>query len=162
MQSRKRAENNLTDDVRAMVMPSVPVARLVSDYLKRHPDPDYSTRAAQALADEYRHLLADGPADADSLFWRIVQYVASNDLADPKRVWGSLGIVTYYFELCDSYFKAIPNQPAGRIEALDMGRRSLHDEGANILIERLKGKIEIDFDTARRLFTLICVLHLKG
>ena len=71
-------------------------------------------------------------------------------------------VIKDYFELCDSYFKAIPNQPAGRIEALDMGRRSLHDEGANILIERLKGKIEVDFDTARRLFTLICVLHLKG
>jgi uncharacterized protein (UPF0262 family) len=71
-------------------------------------------------------------------------------------------VIKDYFELCDSYFKAIPNQPSGRIEALDMGRRGLHDEGANILIERLKGKIDVDFDTARRLFTLICVLHLKG
>ena len=71
-------------------------------------------------------------------------------------------VIKDYFALCDSYFKAIPNQPAGRIEALDMGRRGMHDEGANILIERLKGKIEVDFDTARRLFTLICVLHLKG
>jgi len=71
-------------------------------------------------------------------------------------------VIKDYFALCDSYFKAIPNQPSGRIEALDMGRRGLHDEGANILIERLKGKIEVDFDTARRLFTLICVLHLKG
>jgi len=71
-------------------------------------------------------------------------------------------VVKDYFSVCDSYFKAIPDQPSGRIEAIDMGRRGLHDEGANILIERLKGKIEIDFDTARRLFTLICVLHLKG
>jgi uncharacterized protein (UPF0262 family) len=71
-------------------------------------------------------------------------------------------VIKDYFAVCDSYFKAIPDQPSGRIEALDMGRRGLHDEGANILIERLKGKIEIDFDTARRLFTLICVLHLKG
>jgi uncharacterized protein (UPF0262 family) len=71
-------------------------------------------------------------------------------------------VVKDYFAVCDSYFKAIPDQPSGRIEALDMGRRGLHDEGAGILMERLKGKIEIDFDTARRLFTLICVLHLKG
>lgn len=71
-------------------------------------------------------------------------------------------VIKDYFEVCDSYFKAIPDQPHGRIEAIDMARRSLHDEGANILIARLDGKIEIDFDTARRLFTLICVLHLKG
>jgi uncharacterized protein (UPF0262 family) len=71
-------------------------------------------------------------------------------------------VIKDYFSVCDSYFKAIPDQPSGRIEALDMGRRGLHDEGAQILVERLKGKIEVDFDTARRLFTLICVLHLKG
>lgn len=71
-------------------------------------------------------------------------------------------VIKDYFAVCDSYFKAIPDQPSARIEALDMGRRGLHDEGAGILQERLKGKVEMDFDTARRLFTLICVLHLKG
>jgi len=71
-------------------------------------------------------------------------------------------VIKDYFLVCDSYFKAIPNQSPSQIEALDMGRRGLHDEGAAILLERLKGKIEVDFDTARRLFTLICVLHLKG
>lgn len=71
-------------------------------------------------------------------------------------------VIKDYFHVCESYYKAIPNQPTGCIETLDMGRRGLHDEGANILIERLKGKIDVDFDTARRLFTLICVLHLKG
>ena len=71
-------------------------------------------------------------------------------------------VIKDYFQLCESYFKAIPNQPSSRIEVLDMGRRGLHDDGAKILQERLKGKIEVDFDTARRLFTLICVLHLKG
>ena len=71
-------------------------------------------------------------------------------------------VIKDYFHVCESYYKAIPNQPSGRIETLDMGRRGLHDEGAQILMERLKGKIEVDFDTARRLFTLICVLHLKG
>jgi uncharacterized protein (UPF0262 family) len=71
-------------------------------------------------------------------------------------------LIKDYFQVCESYFKAIPNQPQSRIEALDMGRRGLHDEGAAILLERLKGKIEVDLNTARRLFTLICVLHLKG
>jgi uncharacterized protein (UPF0262 family) len=71
-------------------------------------------------------------------------------------------IVKDYFLVCDSYFKAIRNAPAHQIEALDMGRRGLHDEGSALLLERLKGKIEVDFDTARRLFTLLCVLHLKG
>ena len=67
-----------------------------------------------------------------------------------------------YFLVCDSYFKAIRNAPPYQIEALDMGRRGLHDEGSTLLKERLEGKIEVDFDTARRLFTLLCVLHLKG
>ena len=71
-------------------------------------------------------------------------------------------VIRDYYAICDSYVRAIPDQPAARIEAIDMGRRGLHDEGAQLLMERLKGKIEVDFDTARRLFTLICVLHLKG
>jgi uncharacterized protein (UPF0262 family) len=71
-------------------------------------------------------------------------------------------VVKDYFLVCESYYKAIRNAPPSQIEALDMGRRSLHDEGSKILQQRLTGKIELDFDTARRLFTLICVLHLKG
>ncbi len=67
-----------------------------------------------------------------------------------------------YFQLCDSYYAAIKDAPPSRIETVDMGRRGLHDEGSQLLMTRLKGKIEIDFDTARRLFTLICALHLKG
>ncbi len=71
-------------------------------------------------------------------------------------------IVKDYFLVCESYYKAIRNSPPSQIEALDMGRRGLHDEGSTLLRERLEGKIAVDFDTARRLFTLICVLHLKG
>ena len=71
-------------------------------------------------------------------------------------------IVKDYFLLCESYYSAIKTASPSRIEALDMGRRGLHDEGSELLRERLKGKIEIDFDTARRLFTLICVLHIRG
>jgi uncharacterized protein (UPF0262 family) len=67
-----------------------------------------------------------------------------------------------YFLICESYFKAIRNAPPSQIETLDMSRRGVHNEGSEILRERLKDKIEIDHDTARRLFTLLCVLHLKG
>jgi len=71
-------------------------------------------------------------------------------------------VIRDYFLICDSYFKAIRNAPPSQIEALDMARRASHNEGSTLLKERLDGKIEVDFDTARRLFTLICVLHLKG
>ena len=71
-------------------------------------------------------------------------------------------VIKDYFTVCESYFDAIKNAPPSRIEALDMGRRGLHDEGSEMLRERLKDKIEIDFDTSRRLFTLICVLHLRS
>lgn len=71
-------------------------------------------------------------------------------------------IVKDYFLVCDSYYQAIRTATPDRIEAIDMGRRGMHDEGSRILMERLEGKVTIDFDTARRLFTLICVLHWKG
>jgi uncharacterized protein (UPF0262 family) len=71
-------------------------------------------------------------------------------------------IVRDYFLICDSYYAAIRTATPERIEALDMGRRALHDEGSDLLMERLKRKVMVDFDTARRLFTLICVLHWKG
>jgi uncharacterized protein (UPF0262 family) len=71
-------------------------------------------------------------------------------------------VVKDYFMVCDSYYAAIRNAAPERIETLDMARRGLHDEGSQLLIERLKQKVAIDFDTARRLFTLICVLHWKG
>lgn len=71
-------------------------------------------------------------------------------------------IVKDYFMICESYFDAIKKLSPSQIEALDMGRRGLHNEGSELLRERLEGKVELDFDTARRLFTLICVLHIKG
>jgi uncharacterized protein (UPF0262 family) len=71
-------------------------------------------------------------------------------------------IVKDYYTVCDSYYSAIRTATPDRIEALDMGRRALHDEGSHILMERLKRKVNVDFDTARRLFTLICVLHWRG
>jgi uncharacterized protein (UPF0262 family) len=71
-------------------------------------------------------------------------------------------IIKDYFLICDSYYEAIRTATPDRIEAIDMGRRGLHDEGSRILQERIKRKVTVDFDTARRLFTLICVLHWKG
>jgi uncharacterized protein (UPF0262 family) len=67
-----------------------------------------------------------------------------------------------YFAICDSYYQAIRNATPAQIETIDMARRGIHNDAAELLRERLDGKITVDFDTARRLFTLICVLHIKG
>ena len=90
-------------------------------------------------------------------------------LADGKPVIAHLfslaplrGIVKDYFLICDSYYQAIRTATPDKIEAFDMGRRGIHNDGSRILMERLKSKVNVDFDTARRLFTLICVLHWKG
>jgi uncharacterized protein (UPF0262 family) len=71
-------------------------------------------------------------------------------------------IMKDYFIVCDSYYQAIRSAPPSRIQSIDMGRRGLHDEGSRILSERLTGKVTLDHDTARRLFTLICALHWNG
>jgi uncharacterized protein (UPF0262 family) len=72
------------------------------------------------------------------------------------------GVIKDYFMVCESYYHAIRNATPQQIEALDMGRRGLHNEGSMLLKERLAGKVETDTDTARRLFTLICALHWRG
>jgi uncharacterized protein (UPF0262 family) len=71
-------------------------------------------------------------------------------------------VIKDYFLVCDSYYDAIRHASPAQIEAIDMGRRGLHNEGSQLLAERLQGKVEIDHDTARRLFTLICALHARG
>ena len=71
-------------------------------------------------------------------------------------------LIKDYFTVCESYFEAIKHASPSRIEAIDMGRRGLHDEGSELLRERLADKVDIDFPTARRLFTLLCVLHIRG
>ena len=72
------------------------------------------------------------------------------------------GVIRDYFMVCESYYEAIRHASPGQIEAIDMGRRGLHNEGSERLRERLDGKIALDLDTARRLFTLICALHRRG
>lgn len=71
-------------------------------------------------------------------------------------------IVKDYFMICESYYQAIRTASPSQIEAIDMGRRGIHNEGSQTLMDRLDGKIGMDFDTARRLFTLVCVLHWRG
>ncbi|MBB96360.1 MAG: hypothetical protein CML68_17415 [Rhodobacteraceae bacterium] len=71
-------------------------------------------------------------------------------------------VVKDYFQICESYFDAVKTLPPSQIETIDMARRGIHNEGSRVLQERLEGKVEVDEDTARRLFTLICVLHFGG
>ncbi|HEX3863223.1 MAG TPA: UPF0262 family protein [Stellaceae bacterium] len=88
-----------------------------------------------------------------------VSAAASETIVLPLRPFAR--IIKDYFLVCESYSKALRSANLGQVEAIDMGRRGLHDEGAGLLVDSLTGKVEIDRDTARRLFTLICVLHLK-
>ncbi|MCX8954381.1 MULTISPECIES: UPF0262 family protein [unclassified Ruegeria] len=71
-------------------------------------------------------------------------------------------VVKDYFQICESYFDAVKSLPPSQIETIDMARRGIHNEGSRVLQERLEGKADVDTDTARRLFTLICVLHFGG
>ena len=104
-----------------------------------------------SLAIRERHLVFDLTTEAE----------------DPAAAFHlSLGpfrqVVKDYFQICESYFDAVKKRPPSQIEAIDMARRGIHNEGARVLQERLSGKAEVDIDTARRLFTLICVLHFGG
>jgi uncharacterized protein (UPF0262 family) len=99
---------------------------------------------------EDRLVFAVAQADSDETF----SFVLS--LTPLRRVMKD------YFIVCESYYEAIRTAPPSRIQSIDMGRRALHDEGSQVLAERLKGKVTVDRDTSRRLFTLICALHWKG
>ena len=94
---------------------------------------------------------------------RLVFDLETEDARDVGEFHLSLGpfrqTVKDYFQICESYFDAVKKLPPSQIEAIDMARRGIHNEGARVLQERLEGKADIDIDTARRLFTLICVLH---
>lgn len=94
---------------------------------------------------------------------RLVFDIQSEDGQKVAEFHLSLGpfrqVVKDYYQICESYFEAVKRLPPGQIEAIDMARRGIHNEGARVLQERLEGKAELDIDTARRLFTLISVLH---
>ncbi|MGZ9811799.1 UPF0262 family protein [Pseudoroseicyclus sp. H15] len=97
---------------------------------------------------------------------RLVLDLTTQEGAEVGSIQLSLGpfrqVVKDYFQICESYFDAVKTMPASQIETIDMARRGIHNEGARLLVERLEGKAELDMDTARRLFTLICVLHFGG
>ena len=97
---------------------------------------------------------------------RLVVDIAQEDESPATEFHLSLGpfrqVVKDYFQICESYFDAVKTLPPSQIETIDMARRGIHNEGARVLQERLEGKADVDNDTARRLFTLICVLHFGG
>jgi uncharacterized protein (UPF0262 family) len=137
-------------------------------------NPDVEHERAVAIYDLLEENTFAPQGDADGPFALHLSVTGTRLVFDVRRADGSpimahllslaplRRIVKDYFTVCDSYYAAIRTATPDRIEALDMGRRALHDEGSTILMERLKRKVEVDFDTARRLFTLICVLHWKG
>ncbi len=97
---------------------------------------------------------------------RLVFDVQTEDKTPAGEFHLSLGpfrqVVKDYFQICESYFDAVKTLPPSQIETIDMARRGIHNEGARVLQERLEGKADVDNDTSRRLFTLICVLHFGG
>jgi uncharacterized protein (UPF0262 family) len=124
------------------------------------------------LLEENFFELIDGPGgpyklDVAMAEQRLILAVTAGDGSEPNATFLlSLNpfrrVVKDYFMICDNYFEAIKSAPPSRIEALDMGRRALHDEGSKLLMERLEGKVRMDVPTSRRLFTLLCALHWKG
>jgi len=114
---------------------------------------------------------ADGPDGPYALRLAIedqrLVFDIQTEAGEPVRVFVfSLGplrrIIKDYFLICESYYEAVREASLAKIESIDMGRRGVHNEGSTILRERLAGKIDVDFDTSRRLFTLICALHRRS
>ncbi len=121
-----------------------------------------------ALPDRDGRAAPEGPYDLSlAIRDRLLVFDIRTQTNDPAAEFRlSLGpfrqVVKDYFQICESYFDAVKRLPTSQIEAIDMARRGIHNEGARVLQERLEGKAELDIDTARRLFTLICVLHFGG
>jgi uncharacterized protein (UPF0262 family) len=137
-------------------------------------NPDIEHERAIAIYD-LLELNSFAPVDDESGPYALHLSITGNRLAFEIRTESGAPVVAHllslaplrsvvkdYFLICDSYYAAIRTATPDKIEAIDMGRRGLHNEGSKLLMERLQGKVEVDFDTARRLFTLICVLHWKG
>lgn len=121
---------------------------------------DLATRDGRAVPDgPYRLMLSIKDR-------RLVFHVTTEDGQPASEFHLSVSplkqVIKDYFQICESYFDAVKRLPPAQIEAIDMGRRGIHDEGSRQLLERLDGKIETDMATARRLFTLVCVLHMRG
>lgn len=144
--------------------------------LKRNPDIEQERKVAlyDLLHENHFRPLRAAP-DGYAGPYKVALRVEEGRLAiDIQRAEGThietigLGMMRFrraikdYFAICDSYYQAVRQQTPQQIETIDMARRGVHNDAAELLCERLDGKIEVDFDTARRLFTLICVLHIRG
>lgn len=140
--------------------------------VRRSPEVEHERAVAIFdLIEENQFALLDGVTGPYSLHLSIEENRLVIDVRDAgespvDKVTISLSpfrrVVKDYFTVCESYYQAIKRSSPSQIEAIDMGRRGLHNEGSELLRERLAGKIEMDGNTARRLFTLICVLHIRG
>lgn len=151
------------------------IARVTLDersVVRRSPEVEHERAVAiYDLTEENSFCLVEGPAGPYDLSLgiednRLVLDIG-NENAEPvaKHILSLTPfrrIVKDYFTICESYYEAIKRSSPSQIEAIDMGRRGLHNEGAELLRERLAGKIDLDSNTARRLFTLICVLHIRA
>ena len=121
---------------------------------------DIPSRDGRAVPDGPYHLLL---AIRDKLLVFDIRTEEGEAAAEFRLSLGPFRqVVKDYFQICEAYFDAVKRLPPGQIEAIDMARRGIHNEGARVLQERLDGKADLDTDTARRLFTLICVLHFGG
>ncbi|SLN31263.1 UPF0262 family protein [Oceanibacterium hippocampi] len=140
--------------------------------IRRSPDVEHERKVAMFDLLEENHF---APIGVDGGPFRLRLAIEDNrlvfdirDEADAELARVGLPItpmrrlVKDYFKICESYFQAIKSATPSKIEAIDMGRRGLHNEGSEMLRELLAEKVELDFDTARRLFTLVCVLHIRA
>jgi uncharacterized protein (UPF0262 family) len=140
--------------------------------LRRNADIEHErTVAIFDLLDENSFELVGGPSGPYQLALSIEENRLALDLRDETGgpidrhllpLTAFRATIKDYFTVCESYYDAIKRLSPSQIEALDMGRRAVHNDGAQLLRERLEGKIAVDLNTARRLFTLICVLHIRG
>lgn len=141
-------------------------------FVRRKPEVEHERAIAiyDLLEDNYFHPIGDegGPyalhlSLVDNRLIFDIRSEAGDPLAEVALPLSPFrGIVKDYFIVCESYYGAIKQSTPSQIEAIDLGRRGLHNEGSALLRERLADKVEIDLKTARRLFTLICVLHIRG
>ena len=153
-----------TDKITSIILDERSIVRR-SDEVER----ERATAIADLLAsNRFRPLcMQDGPYHVSlSIRENRLMFLISSDQTPGQQelalsITPFKSIVKDYFLMCESYYAALHQSEPHRIEAIDMGRRGIHNDGSELLQDQLSGKIELDFDTARRLFTLICVLHIK-
>ena len=154
--------------------PTDRIARITLDdasIIRRTPEVEHERRVAMADLVDENHCTLVGAQDCPGPYDLFVSVrdgrltLRFTAAADAREITVPLppfrGIIKDYFLMCEGYYEAIKHAPADKIQTLDMARRSVHDEGSQLLQAQLAHAIAMDFATARRLFTLICVLHIK-